>query len=155
MEGFKVKICEHCNQLFSDDKSFCPICGRALVKPVEYDIFGEPLDNKRTNIEPEIINSDGSVINNDNAYNIRDKRAEIFAFLSLGASLVPFFGLIFIINAFFINLNEYRRFKKNLGYLILTGICFIFSIIWIILLIKYGVLEEILNLNNEIEPEQI
>ena len=150
-----MKYCPKCNKVYQDEARFCGTCGEPLVPQMEYDIFGEPLERK----EKPVYNRPFESNNQGNAYFIsKDKiedrqcrNAEMLALISVGLAFLSFYGIIFCIISFINNLRIYKLYKRNLGYLILSIITTIISIAFMVLLIKYHVLEDLVGITEETE----
>ena len=139
-----MKFCKKCNRVFNDTAVYCPECGEKLTEPAEYDIFGEPLKEESTPKDDGVVlDRFGNPINKkeDTISTIKDKSGEILALLSVGFFLIPIWGLGECIASIILNSGEHNRAKR--GYLILSIITTILSVVWLVVVLKSGILNEI------------
>ena len=134
-----MKRCSKCGRVYQDSLNFCTSCGVELEKVVEYDIFGEELNTKNENIE--IVDEFGREI--EDSYLKVNKIHEILALVSIACAFVPFFGLVEIIASIIVNIKHYKKYKNGLGFLILSFLMLIINIAWTVLLIIYGVFDDL------------
>ncbi len=143
-----MKYCKNCNKVFKEEAIFCPECGAQLDKAVEYDIFGEPMEERvRVNAYNNQYRSSQTSTENImvSRKNTQTKTSEIFALISIGTWLIPFYGSIISVFALVQNVNRYKEDKTRLPYLIISSITLALSIIWIVVVLKTGVLQDMAN----------
>jgi len=146
-----MKYCEKCNKGFTDEKVFCPECGSKLIPPLETDIFGDPIERKHNKqvIYDENKNVyDNKGIKNSPYKDIVDKNYELFSLLSIGFMFMPIYGIILCGISLYKNLNHYNETKKGFGYLLLTLIALVVSLIFTYLLYKNGILTNVMDSEN-------
>ena len=139
-----MKYCPKCNKLYEDNFSYCSSCGTKLESMIQYDIFGEPINNNK---EPNYQGS-ATLVNNDKK-NKLEKASEMLALLSIGLSMIPLYGILICFVAMVLNIKMYSTEKKHLGYLIISIVTLIFSVVFLFLIIKYGSLSELSEIVEE------
>lgn len=122
-----MKHCNNCNQDY-DYGNYCPKCGGVLNEIIEYDIFGEPLNENK-----KVLSKKNASIGGASFIQIDYK--EMLSFVSVGTAFVPIIGISFCILAFVFNLITFFKTKKITFQLILTLITLCFSIFWSILMV--------------------
>ena len=104
-----MKYCPKCNKLYEDNFSYCSSCGTKLESMIQYDIFGEPINNNK---EPNYQGS-ATLVNNDKK-NKLEKASEMLALLSIGLSMIPLYGILICFVAMVLNIKMYSIEKKQL-----------------------------------------
>ena len=143
-----MKHCNKCNRVYSDSALYCPECGSKLETPIERDIFGDPLysHEEKSTQESTVFDEFGNPVQEKTEQplkvSLKNRIAEILALISIGAFLVPLYGIAECVFAFIYNYREYRDKNKNIGYLILSVITTILAIIFTILIVRSGILLE-------------
>ena len=148
-----MKFCNKCNKLYEDSLFYCPECGSKLDSTMNYDIFGDPLNAEQDGKNQDVV-QDGVVYDEnkeiiDNKQEkisyrkiFREKNAEIFALVTIATMFLPIYGIFISVYAVIANASILSQEKKNLGYLILSIFTLIFSVVWLILVIKNGIIQE-------------
>ena len=147
-----MKYCNKCNKYYTDSAIYCPDCGSKLEEQINYDIFGDILESKsadRYNHQDNVIYDDSKNVISDNSENeqfsTKGKAPEILAFLSIFAFFIPIWGTGICVLSTISNASNYSKTKKNVGYLIMSIVGIVLSIVFFMLIIKYGILEEMMT----------
>ncbi len=141
-----MKYCPKCNKVYNDNLFFCSDCGSKLEHVVEYDIFGEPIEEK---VNKQAEQGTTTFINKEDKNAKFLRNSEMFAFISIGFSMVPFYGFIFCLASLIMNIKAYSLNKKHLVYIILSIVTLLFNIVFFILEIRYGVFQNIIEIAEE------
>ena len=148
-----MKRCPHCNKTY-ESGNYCTSCGNRLVEINEFDIFGDPLytDTKIDNNDSNTINNQELPLESNNFLvekreNLGSWFGRFLSILSIGALFAPIFGQAVCIAALLFNILGNNDKKRQLPYTIISLITFILSIVFFVLLIKNGVIQDLIQTN--------
>lgn len=135
-----MKYCEKCHKTF-DNGNYCPQCGSPLSEYITYDIFGDPMNDRKdyTQAKPNPTYTNFTYAKNEPNRVSPEKLGEIMFFSALISCLYPLIGGIIAITSVILNSMVYATKKKNLVYFILAVLVLAINIAWTIILIKYGI----------------
>ena len=139
-----MKYCPKCNKVFQNEASFCGNCGSPL-EAIEYDIFGEPMENKKPKYERPFSNTVNATYSTERKENKNALVAEVLALITVGSCFVPIYGSVIAFVALMTNIRAYKEYKRNLGYLILSVVTLLFSIYFFYLLLASGTLMDLIG----------
>lgn len=144
-----MKRCPNCNKEYMNG-NYCTTCGIPLVEAtVKYDIFGDPVVyNNET--KTEVLDSYNNVILEDTDNLVIRKNnykamSKFITLISIGSLFIPLIGSAISIGALVLNIitigNDNN--KKHIPYFVISLVTLILSIVFIVLLIKSGVLTDL------------
>ena len=146
-----MKRCPNCNKEYVNG-NYCTTCGIPLVEAeVKYDIFGDPIiyDNE-TNTQ--VLDQYNNVIvqDTDNIVERKGNMKAISKFLTLisvGSLFIPLIGSAISIVALVLNISviNNNNDKKHIPYFAIALVTLILSIVFFVLLIKSGVLTDLMS----------
>ncbi len=144
-----MKRCPNCNKEYING-NYCTICGTSLVEDeIKFDIFGDPINQVNEKPTVEIVDENYQIIVESDNFVARDRNIKAFSkfisLISIGSLFVPLYGSIISLAALIISLVIIKKDNKHLPYFIISLITLILSIIFFALLLRSGVLTDILN----------
>ena len=143
-----MKKCPKCSKEYQYG-NYCAICGSRLVEEVSVDIFGDPLYESEPKEERHTTTNEITITNPDN---IRETPnivgiSKFLSLISLGTFFVPMFGIVISIAALALSIVSVQKSdsKKQIAYFIISLTTLILSIIFFVLLLKSGVLSDLIS----------
>ena len=148
-----MKRCPNCNKEFING-NYCTTCGIPLVEDkVEFDIFGDPIYESHKEPEIQVLDANNNVIvaDTDNLIERNEGKdnfktfSKFISLVSIGTLFMPFYGSVISIVALIFNLVVIKNTnnKKHITYFAIALVTLILSIVFLGLLIKTGVLQEV------------
>lgn len=147
-----MKYCPNCNRNF-EKGNYCPACGRLLEYRNDFDIFGDDL-NTEPKRDDTVYDSNFNEVKaiksgDDNfATNFKENKKNIgklLSFLSIPLLFVPFYGSIISLISLILNFKHYKNEKGKLSYLIISIVTLVLSIIWLVVVLKLGIINDLLK----------